>query len=78
MGTVAAGTGALFAGRNLGLSKTNLLTGKGRSWFSAKGIVPMAAGMSVGSTLENVGADVAGAGAQQLDTAFGQKKDEQS
>jgi len=78
MGTVAAGTGALFAGKNLGLSKTNLLTGKGRSWFSAKGIVPMAAGMSVGSTLENVGADVAGAGAQQLDTAFGQKKDEQS
>jgi hypothetical protein len=78
IGGVAAGTGALFGGRNLGLSKTNLFSGTGRSGFSAKSLVPAVGGMSLGQTLENVGADVAGAGARTIDTAFGQKKDEQS
>lgn len=77
-GGVAAGTGALLAGRNLGLSTTNLLTGKGRSGFSAKGLVPALGGMSVGATAENIGADIAGAGARAIDTAFGQKKDNES
>jgi hypothetical protein len=75
---ISAATGHLFAGRNLGLSKTNLLTGKGRSAFSAKGIIPIAGGITVGSTLENVGADVAGGAANLVDNAFGQNKDQQS
>jgi hypothetical protein len=77
-GGVAAGTGALFAGRNLGLSKANLITGKGRSGFSAKTIVPAVGGMAVGSAVEDLGADAVGAGARAIDTAFGQKKDTSS
>jgi hypothetical protein len=76
-GTLTAGTGALFAGRNLGLSKANLITGRGRSGFSAKGIVPALSGMGVGATLEGVGADVAGGTVNLVDSAFGQKKDQQ-
>ena len=78
MGAVGAGTAHLFAGRNLGLSKANLLTNKGRSMFSARTVVPIAGGMAIGSTLEGVASDAAGAGARTIDTAFGQKKDEQS
>jgi hypothetical protein len=76
-GAVTAGTGALFTGRNLGLSKANLITGKGRSGFSAKGIVPIVGGVGLGATLENVGADVAGGTVNLVDSAFGQKKDQQ-
>ena len=75
---IGASTGHLFAGRNLGLSKTNLITGKGRSPFSAKGLVPMAAGMALGSTAESIGSDVAGGTVNLVDSAFGQKKDQQS
>jgi hypothetical protein len=75
-GGITAATGALFAGRNLGLSKKNLLTGADRSTFSAKGLVPAAAGMAVGSTLENIGADVVGGGTKLVDSAFGQKKEQ--
>ena len=77
-GGVAAGTGAIFAGRNLGLSKANLITGTGRAGFSAKGLVPAVGGMALGSTVENIGADAAGAGARAIDSAFGQKKDTSS
>lgn len=76
MGGTAAATGALFAGRNLGLSKANLLTGRGRSSFSAKAIVPAVGGVAVGSALENVGGDIVGGGVQTIDSAFGQKKDQ--
>lgn len=71
-----AATGALFAGRNLGLSKTNLLTGKGRSLVSAKAIVPALAGATIGSTAENIASDVAGGGANLVNSAFGQKKEQ--
>lgn len=77
-GGVAAGTGAIFAGRNLGLSKADLITGKGRSFLSAKGLVPAVGGMAIGSTVENIGADAVGAGARAIDSAFGQKKDTSS
>lgn len=77
MGGTAAATGALFAGRNLGLGKSNLLTGKGRSWLSAKAVVPAVGGAVVGSALENASADVVGGGTQLINTAFGQKKDQQ-
>jgi hypothetical protein len=77
-GGIAAGTGALFAGRNLGLSKSNLLTGSGRSLLSAKGIVPLVGGATVGSTFEDMGADAVGAGTRTIDSAFGQKKDSSS
>jgi hypothetical protein len=71
-----AATGALFAGRNLGLSKANLLTGKGRSLFSAKAIVPSLAGGTIGFTAENIASDVAGGGANLVNSAFGQKKEQ--
>jgi hypothetical protein len=75
-GGITAATGALFAGRNLGLSKKNLITGADRSTFSAKGLVPVAAGMTIGSTLETAGADLLGGGARLVDSAFGQKKEQ--
>lgn len=71
---ISAATGHLFAGRNLGLSKASLLDGQSRSALSAKGIIPLVGGIAVGSTLENVGSDVAGGAANMLDSAFGQKK----
>lgn len=77
-GGAAYGTGALFAGRNLGLSKANLLTGTGRSFLSAKSLVPMVGGATVGATFEDMGADAVGAGVRTIDTAFGQKKDSSS
>jgi hypothetical protein len=77
-GGISAGTGALFAGRNLGLSKANLFTGTGRSALSAKLLVPSVSGAVIGSTIEDVGADAAGAGVRTIDTAFGQKKDSSS
>jgi hypothetical protein len=75
---ISAATGHLFAGRNLGLSKASLLGGQARSGFSPKGIIPLVGGVAVGSTVENIGADVAGGAANMLDSAFGQKKDGQS
>jgi len=74
----ASATGHLFGGRNLGLSKSNLFTNTGRSGFSAKGIVPAVGGMAIGTTAENIGADIAGGAANLLDSSFGQKKDNQS
>lgn len=75
---ISAATGHLFAGRNLGLSKASLLDNQRRSAISPKGIIPLVGGIAVGSTLENVGADVVGGAANMLDSAFGQKKDTQS
>jgi hypothetical protein len=77
-GAISAGTGALLSGRNLGLSKANILTGRGRSMYSAKAMVPTVAGMTVGSTSEDAGADLLGTGGRAIDSAFGQKKDTSS
>jgi hypothetical protein len=76
-GAITAGTGALFTGRNLGLSKKDLFTGEARSGLSAKGLVPILGGMGLGATVENVGADLAGGAVNLVDSAFGQKKDQQ-
>jgi hypothetical protein len=73
--SVTAGTGHLFAGRNLGLSKANLLTGTGRSGFSAKGLVPTVGGIMVAPAAETAVGDLAGAGGKLVDSAFGQKGD---
>jgi hypothetical protein len=77
-GAVTAGTGALFRGRNLGLSKANIFTGKGRTVLSQKGIIDAIGGSALGATAEDIGSDIAGGAVNLVDSAFGQKKDQQS
>lgn len=74
---VSAGGAHMFSGRNLGLSKRNLITGDPRSFLSQKLIVPGAAAMAL-SPVEGIAADATGSAAAVLDRAFGQKKDNES
>jgi hypothetical protein len=74
---ITAGTAHLFTGRNLGLGKSNLITGGKRSFLSQKLIVPSAVGMAA-VPFEGLASDVTGSAGSVLDRAFGQGKDEQS
>lgn len=75
-GTVGAAVGTmatpLFMGRGAGLSKSNLITGKGPSMLSQKTLLPLA-GSTVALGAGGVAGEVAGKGGELADRAFGQK-----
>jgi hypothetical protein len=78
---LTAGTAHLLAGRNMGLSKSNVFNpllkkidpslASQRSLFSQKMLVPAAAGLAM-APLEGAAGDIAGGAGSLVDRAFGQ------